>query len=86
MLTKEKNKLLEYLLIERNGAIFEGLMKHIGNHSLALLMIELLQVQIKAESIGSQKKAGKMSMYNSDGSDAENNDDDTENEGVLTQE
>jgi hypothetical protein len=27
-----------------------------------------------------------MSMYNSDGSDAENNDDDTENEGVLTQE
>jgi len=85
LLTKEKGKLLEYLMIRKDGAIFDGLMKHIGNHSLALLMIELLQIQIKAESISSQKKAGKMSMYTSDGSDAENQDDE-ENEGVLTSE
>lgn len=35
--------------------------------------------------MGGQKKAGKMAMYNSDGSDAENNDDDAE-EGILTPE
>jgi len=42
LLTKEKQKLLEYFLLKRDGAIFDGLMKHITHHSLALLLIELL--------------------------------------------
>jgi hypothetical protein len=44
LLTKEKQKTLEYLFLKRNGAIFDALMKHINNHSLALLLIELLQI------------------------------------------
>ena len=44
LLTKEKTRILDYLFIKRDGAIFDGLMKHISNHSLAILMIELLQV------------------------------------------
>jgi hypothetical protein len=35
LLTKEKQKLLEYLLIKKDGAIFDGLIKHITHHSLA---------------------------------------------------
>ena len=44
LLTKEKQQTLEYLLIKREGAIFDGLLKHIRHHSLALLLIELLQI------------------------------------------
>jgi len=42
LLIKEKQKLLEYLLIKKEGQIFDGLIKHITHHSLAILMIELL--------------------------------------------
>jgi len=42
LLTKEKQTTLEYLLIKRDGQIFDGLLKHIRHHSLALLVIELL--------------------------------------------
>ena len=74
------------MLILRQGNIFDGLLKHIRHHSLAILLIELLQVQIKADNNGSEKIKGsaRMAMYNSDGSDAENHDEDVENEGVLT--
>lgn len=42
LLAKEEKKLVEYLLHHRNGAIFDGLLNHISNHSLAQLLVELL--------------------------------------------
>ena len=42
LLRKEKDKVLEYLLIKQEGAIFDGLMKHIDHHSLATLLVELM--------------------------------------------
>jgi hypothetical protein len=44
LLSKEKNKLLEYLLLKKDGKIFDGLIKHISHHSLGLTLIQLLQV------------------------------------------
>lgn len=44
LMTKEKAKMCEYLLIKTEGAIFDGLMRHMSHHSLALLTIELLQI------------------------------------------
>lgn len=71
------------MLIKREGTIFDGLLKHIRHHSLALLLIELLQIQIKPETTKEVKGSARMAMYNSDGSDAENHDDDAENEGQV---
>jgi hypothetical protein len=79
ILTKENSKFLEYLLLRRNGVIFDGLMSHIEHHSLAQLVIELLQVQIKPEDSRSKK----ITMYNSDGSDNEQDNEDQE-EATLT--
>jgi len=42
LLTKEPSKTIEYLLLRREGAIFDGLMNHITHHSIATLLIELL--------------------------------------------
>jgi hypothetical protein len=83
LLTKEKQTTLEYLLLKREGVIFDGLLKHIRHHSLALLVIDLLQIQIKPETTRIIK-GERMAMYNSDGSDAENHEDDAENEGMLS--
>lgn len=84
LMTKEKSRMCEYLLLKTEGQIFDGLMRHMSHHSLALLTIELLQITIKAEPA---KKAGlKSSMYEWENSDQENNDDDGENEGTLTAE
>jgi len=79
ILTKENSKFLEYLLLRRDGRIFDGLMAHIEHHSLAQLVIELLQVQIKPEDSRSKK----ITMYNSDGSDNEQ-DNEEQDEAVLT--
>jgi len=84
LLTKEKQQTLEYLLLKREGVIFDGLLKHIRHHSLALLVIELLQIQIKPENTKEIKGQARMAMYNSDGSDADNHDDEVENEGMLS--
>ena len=83
LLTKEKQTTLEYLLLKREGVIFDGLLKHIRHHSLALWVIDLLQIQIKPETTRIIK-GERMAMYNSDGSDAENHEDDAENEGMLS--
>jgi len=32
----------EYLLLKTEGAVFDGLLRHMNHHSLALLTIELL--------------------------------------------
>ena len=42
LLSKEPSKTIEYLLLRREGAIFDGLMNHITHHSIATLLIELL--------------------------------------------
>lgn len=34
LLMKQKTALLEYLLLERNGKIFNGLLRHIEHHSI----------------------------------------------------
>jgi hypothetical protein len=44
LLSKDKQRMCEYLLLKTEGAIFDGLMKHMSHHSLALLTIELLQI------------------------------------------
>jgi len=72
ILVKEKDKFLEYLLLKREGIIFDGLMRHMTHHSMAQLVIELLQVQIKPEDTRNKK----LNMYNSDGSDNEDNNED----------
>ena len=46
MLSKIKQKMLVYLLVERKGQVFDQLLRHLENHSLAQLMIELLQTKI----------------------------------------
>lgn len=65
LLVKESAKTLEYLLIRKEGQIFDGLLKHITHHSLATLMIELLQTQVKPDDTRNKR----ITMYNSDGSD-----------------
>jgi len=47
LLAKMKNLTLEYLLIVKKGSIFEVLLKHMHHYSLAVLLIELLEQDIK---------------------------------------
>lgn len=92
LLTKERQKFLEFILLQRNGEFFDGLMKHISHHSLALLLVELLQINIKADepSGGSRDEGRKkgFSMLGSDGSDGSDGtdelDDHNNEEPVLT--
>jgi hypothetical protein len=55
MLQKQKNLTLEYLLLERKGKIFDGLLRHIEHHSIALLLISLLEINIQPESVKKEK-------------------------------
>lgn len=43
---KAKAKVLQYLLVQRKGDIFNLLLKNLQHHSLAILMVELLQIKI----------------------------------------
>ena len=47
LLAKMKSTTLEYLLIVKRGSIFEVLLKNMHHYSLAVLLIELLEVDIK---------------------------------------
>jgi len=47
LLAKSKNKVLQYLLLHRKGDIFTMLLKNLQHHSLAQLMVELLQTKIQ---------------------------------------
>ena len=49
MLDKQKQLLLEYLLIHQKGKIFSGLLRHLDHHSLATLLIKLIEQQILPE-------------------------------------
>lgn len=79
MLAKQKNLMLEYLLLERKGKIFDGLLRHIEHHSIALLLISLLEINIHPES---QKKEKVWNMR--DDSESEGNEE--TNEAELTNE
>lgn len=50
LLLKQKTLFLEYLLLERKGILFHGLLNHIEHHSIALLLITLLEIKIVPES------------------------------------
>ena len=43
MLDKQKLPTLEYLLLHQDGKIFNGLLRHIDYHSLATLLIKLIE-------------------------------------------
>lgn len=43
LLDKQKQMTLEYLLLHQEGRIFNGLLRHIDQHSLATLMIKLIE-------------------------------------------
>ena len=46
MLAKQKKKTLQYLLLKQEGAIFDGLLKHMQHHSLSIFLIELMEIQV----------------------------------------
>ena len=43
LLDKQKQMTLEYLLLHQEGRIFSGLLRHLGHHSLATLLIKLIE-------------------------------------------
>ena len=49
LLDKQKQLTLEYLLIHQEGRIFNGLLRHLDHHSLATLLIKLIEQQIQPE-------------------------------------
>lgn len=86
LINKERQRMLEYLLIKRQGHIFDALAAHLNHHSLAQLLIELLSIQIKPEPAPNKKGLGGNMQYDWETSDQENNEDGAENDGVLTPE
>ena len=70
LLVKQKNNALDYMLIEQNGKIFHGLLNHLQHHSLALLLISLLETQIQPNQ--DKKDKARVAWEASEGSDAEN--------------
>lgn len=56
-IAKNKHPTLEYLLLFKKGAIFDVLLKHMHHYSLAVLMIELLEVQISGDQKDKQGMA-----------------------------
>ena len=79
LLVKQKNNTLDYMLVEQNGKIFHGLLSHLQHHSLALLLISLLEIQIQPNQ--DKKDKARVAWEASEGSDAEN---DETAEGELT--
>ena len=46
LLNKSKLKFLQYILVQKEGIIFDKLLNHLQHHSLAQLMIELMSTKI----------------------------------------
>jgi hypothetical protein len=72
--------MLEYLFNKRQGDIFDGLKRHLAHHSVAMLIVELFQIQIKPEDNNIGRSLRNMDWDTSDKSDDESNKD----EGQLT--
>ena len=77
LLDKQKHMTLEYLLIHHEGKIFDGLLQHLGQHSLATLLIKLIEQQIQPDK--------KDKWDASDNSDIEMNEDPPEPELTADQ-
>jgi hypothetical protein len=73
--------MLEYLLLERKGKIFDGLLRHIEHHSIALLLISLLEINIQPES--QKKDKGRWDIR--DDTDSEGNEETNEVELTTDQ-
>lgn len=78
LLMKQKTALLEYLLLERHGKIFNGLLRHIEHHSIGSVLISLLEVSIVPES----SKKSKQRVTWGDESESDGNEE--TNEAELT--
>ena len=74
LLEKHKNILLIYLLIEQKGKIFDGLLNHLQHHSLASLLIKLMEVRISPLKCTKIKKTDNTNSWM--GSDASDDEDD----------
>jgi hypothetical protein len=86
LVTKTKPKVLHYLLLQRKGDIFDMLLKHMQHHSLAQLLVELMQTKITPQSaqsnvFGSSGRARVNSDY-----DNKTDEDDDENKSKGEQE
>jgi hypothetical protein len=49
LLGKIKNKILYYILVKREGDVFTKLANHLQHHSLAQLLVELMQVDLPTQ-------------------------------------
>lgn len=83
LLQKQKTLFLEYLLLERKGALFHGLLKHIEHHSIALLLIALLETNIVPET--SKKTKQRVSWDIREESDSDGNEETCEAELTSSQ-
>jgi hypothetical protein len=82
LLLKQKTLFLEYLLLERKGHIFHGLLNHIEHHSIALLLITLLEVNIVPENA---KKKQRITWDVRDDSESDGNEETCETELTADQ-
>ena len=46
LLAKATNKMLHYMLVERSDRVFQGLIRHLHQHSIALLVVEIMQTKV----------------------------------------
>ena len=81
LINKHKTVTLEYLLLKREGKIFDLLLNHMQNHSLAILLIELLQLQIKSQK--AERQQTRMAFYQSDSEEKEEGEE-AEGDAALT--
>jgi hypothetical protein len=56
LISSERDRMLSYLLIKREGSIFDLIAQKLESHSVALLAFDLLQIQIKPEPVYSTSK------------------------------
>jgi hypothetical protein len=66
LLGKIKNKILYYILVKREGDIFTKLTHHLQHHSLAQLLVELMQVELPAQWDSERNNGGDKDNKDSD--------------------
>jgi hypothetical protein len=90
LLAKIKIKLLQYLLLHRPGDIFDKLLANLQHHSLAQLLVELLQVKVVqsagSSQYGSSQRRGEGFTFHGNKSGGDSGDDDDEENGKSEQE
>jgi hypothetical protein len=82
-----KAKVLSYLLIHRKGDVFDLLLKHMQHHSLAQLMVELMQIKItgsQSSAMGSSARGRVSSDFDNKTDDGEESKDEKEGKDNLT--